>query len=428
MAVMSLHRKLFFLLVFFLPTQLGFHFWPSWSSILGRHIDYLSPTVFFTDLLVFGMLIIWLLETKLYNSFVTYFRTMNFKSKVIVLCTGIFIWLNIVFAHNPSIAIIAWAKLFEYGVLCFYIYQQRITWKDAIVPLAIGTMGISIIGISQYMAQRSIGGVLWFVGERTFMADTPGIARVTLCHIFTSSCELHMRAYATFSHPNVLGGYLAIILPLLFLALMEKKYDRLMRGIYCTSLTLGIVALVVSFSRSAWLVSAFGFVSVYFLKQKSIGLRFPIILALSLIVLLGFLVAPIQDESVVVRQKLNMAALSIWQQSPFVGIGLNNFLFGLSPTLRTGQVYILQPVHNIYLLTLAQIGIIGWGFVLGYLVLFMQSVRGYVRTVTPLHISLLSLLMLGLVDHYLFTLQQGQLLFSLIIAMCAVATRFHQKV
>src|SRR5438105_4334390 len=41
-----------FLLLFLLPTQLGKHFWPEFSFVQGLRIDYLSPTLYVTDMLV----------------------------------------------------------------------------------------------------------------------------------------------------------------------------------------------------------------------------------------------------------------------------------------------------------------------------------------------------------------------------------------
>ena len=33
---MGIHQRLFLLLLALLPTQLGWHFWPTWAYILGR--------------------------------------------------------------------------------------------------------------------------------------------------------------------------------------------------------------------------------------------------------------------------------------------------------------------------------------------------------------------------------------------------------
>lgn len=424
---MRFHRRLFFLLIIFLPTQLGFHFWPEWATILGRKIDYLSPTIYFTDIIIFSLLIFWLLENQRYRSIPNTLIITSFLHKCIFICTAIYILFNISFAHNANIAFIAWAKLLECILLGVYIYQQRITFLDIIKPLAIGTLIVSIVGISQYVLQRSIGGLLWFLGERAFVLDTPAIARVALCRLFNTSCELRLRAYSTFSHPNVFGGYLAITLPLLLLEVLKSIHATIKRNMYGSVYILGIVALVLSFSRSAWIVSAFGMMCIFFLRQKLFAVRLPLIFILCAAVLIGFFAAPIQDESFIVRQKLNFAAIEIWQRSPYVGAGLNNFLFGLSPTLQSHQVYILQPVHNIYLLVLSQMGIIGFGFILIYATIFLKSVRGLRFTVSPLYVSVVSLLLLGVVDHYLFTLQQGQLLFSMMTGMGAVALKFPQK-
>ena len=57
-----IHRIFFFLLIVFLPTQLGLHFWPEWSYVLGRRIDFLSSTLFITDILLVGTVMFWLLE------------------------------------------------------------------------------------------------------------------------------------------------------------------------------------------------------------------------------------------------------------------------------------------------------------------------------------------------------------------------------
>src|SRR5579872_3631132 len=40
----------YLLTLLFLPTQLGKHFWPDFTVVEGFRIDYLSPTLYFTDL------------------------------------------------------------------------------------------------------------------------------------------------------------------------------------------------------------------------------------------------------------------------------------------------------------------------------------------------------------------------------------------
>src|SRR3989344_9415701 len=55
------HFSLFFyLLILFLPTQLGRHFWPNFSFVSGIRIDYLSPTLYATDIFILLIFVFWL--------------------------------------------------------------------------------------------------------------------------------------------------------------------------------------------------------------------------------------------------------------------------------------------------------------------------------------------------------------------------------
>lgn len=53
-----LEKVLCFLFIFFIPTQLGKHFWPEWSYVMGIRVDYLSPTLYFLDLIWLGFFVI----------------------------------------------------------------------------------------------------------------------------------------------------------------------------------------------------------------------------------------------------------------------------------------------------------------------------------------------------------------------------------
>lgn len=125
------------------------------------------------------------------------------------------------------------------------------------------------------------------------------------------------------------------------------------------------------------------------------------------------------DESLVVREQLNAAAAKLWSQSPIFGIGFGNFLVELPQVLPSRSVYFLQPVHNIYLLILSETGIIG---LILFLWLIWKSIGKAISKnernhFITYHLSLITLLLLGLVDHYPLTLQQGQLLLSFLLSL-----------
>ena len=136
------------------------------------------------------------------------------------------------------------------------------------------------------------------------------------------------------------------------------------------------------------------------------------------------------EESWVVRSELNAAAIKIWQQFLIFGVGLGNFLTELPKTLPSREIYFLQPVHNIYLLLLAETGIIGlvlflwlvW-IVLRRAISNKQKERGKAALLLAYLLSLIAYLLLGFVDHYPLTLQQGQLLLTLFLGINAYNER-----
>lgn len=377
---MKWHQRLFALLIILLPTQLGYHFWPEWAMVLGRRIDYLSPTIYLTDIIILLLLSFWFFE-----------GVPRFKKSIIL--SGLFIGINIYFSVNQPAALYKWIKVLEFGLLGWYIVKTKPNFPFITFCLSVGILYSSLIAVGQFFFQHSLGGIFWLLGERTFTVDTPGIARVAL------SGQEFLRAYGTFPHPNVLGGFLAVTLPLLLQA--KKSLPRRQAGKwFYMSFGLGVIALILTFSRSAWFVGLVAMIVILTKRKKSL-------LFISVILVLIAIQINFKEESVVVREQLNNAALSLWQHSPLVGVGLGNFLVRLPEVLASRQIYFLQPVHNIYLLVLAETGIIGFIMVL----LLLR------HTIKKLQIPLIALLLLGFVDHYPLTLQQGQLLFTLVLAL-----------
>ncbi len=390
-----MHQLFFTLLLVLLPTQLGYHFWPQWAMVLGRRVDYLSPTFYLTDILIFLLLL---------------FKFPKLRITAATLGVLLCIAINIYFAASPWVAVYTWLKVLEYVLLGLYIVKAKPKFSSVVFYLSIGILYSSVIAISQFFLQRSVGGPLWFLGERTFALDTPGIARTSLW-----GREM-LRPYATFPHPNVLGGFLAITLPLIVTQFKKRKI------FYSTTLLLGVSALVLTFSRSAWIAAMFGILILSLTKKFFVPL-----LAFAAVIIF-FIVGSfgLQDESVVVRQQLNASATTMFGQSPIIGKGLGNFLVELPKSLSSREIYFLQPVHNIYLLLLSEIGIVGVGLI-GYLVFSLLNHESRIMNNEKnkkekfiIHYSLFIILLLGFVDHYFLTLQQGQLLLTILLA-CTIA-------
>jgi uncharacterized membrane protein YfbV (UPF0208 family) len=414
-----------------------------WSFVLGRRVDYLSPTVYGTDVLVGLLLVCWYLESLLSGVYVRKKR-INISPPVIRLWKYlvplfIFIGINIWFASNRPVAIYHWVKALEYALLGWYIVRTKPTYATITLGLSVGMLYSSGIAIAQFFLQRSVGGILWWVGERSFTPATPGIARLTWClGVFASGCRETVRVYGTFSHPNVLGGFIAVLLPLQLVYLRLGRYARTYirdRSVVSVSMLFGVAALVLTFSRSAWIVAGLGVVSVLVLEKmwRDEGLMvqraFWILMSVLAVglVCVGLVYHPsLTDPSVTMRADLAAAAIRLWLQSPWFGVGLGNYLVRLPDVSTARSMFFLQPVHNIYLLVFAETGLVGLvaflllignGIWRGIHSIWNRNKRDVASPTVMYTIPFIGLLMLGLVDHYPLSLQQGQLLFTLFAAL-----------
>jgi hypothetical protein len=380
-----MHRFFFYLLILFLPTQLGYHFWPQWSLVLGRRVDYLSPTIFLTD--IFAVLTV-----------ISYgIQKINISKKLLLPILGLAAF-NITFAAQPLVAIVGWLKIIEFLFLFLYIKQTRPPPGRIFFFLSLVVLYSMLLGLTQTVKGGSIGGIFWLLGERSFSLSTPNIAKGVLC--FPSfSCIEYLRPYATFPHPNVFAGFLAFYI--LFAIHQNKKIF----------IILPIVLLILTLSRTAWfslgLVLLFRIVKITHWKLMVILL---ILFAISLLPL------PVSHhESIDVRVALNQSALNIIRQFPITGIGVKNFLVSLPDFLPLRTIYFLQPVHNIYLLLLSELGVLS--FVV--LLIFVFRCKMF-RTFRITSSFFLLFLLIGIFDHYPLTLQQGQLLLILALSYSTI--------
>ena len=379
---MRYQKYIFFLVLLFLPTQLGKHFWPNFSYVLGQRIDYLSPTVYLTDILI---AILFLSDFKKVYRF--------FKEHFIGLLgcwvTGLLLSFFWIFFQNQSIGLLfyKWLKLFEFLFFIFWI-KKNVKMEEILLPLSLGVLGESLLAWLEFLTQGSLG--FWILGERSFHISTPGIALANL------QGRLALRPYATFPHPNVLAGYTLVVLIFALFLREQSKFLRLL------TLILGTSVIFISFSRTVWTVWFLIIISWLWIRKKD--------LVLPSLFFLSF-----GNESVWRRLELTDAAFKIFKTSPIFGVGLGNFITQLPKFLVPKKLYFWQPVHNIFLLILAETGIIGiWFMVYGVWFIFRKL---WQEKNLALLYSFFAIILTGFFDHYWLTLQQTQLLLALIIGL-----------
>lgn len=183
------------------------------------------------------------------------------------------------------------------------------------------------------------------------------------------------RIQGSFGHPNQYGGFLATLLPLAVAMVVTRRVPLPLRWMGALGVTLGVPALVWSYSRGALAAIIVGPVIWLIIVRP----RFAILAGLFLAVLV-FLFAPsavrqrFQSTSggeVAIRSDIWAAAVDIYAQHPILGAGVNNFpvAYAKLPVvpanatqrrLLQGEELLVPPhAQNLYLNILAEEGLIG---------------------------------------------------------------------
>lgn len=134
------------------------------------------------------------------------------------------------------------------------------TWNiyhGCILPIVVIGLIESIMGIAQFFVKHSLqlGSLL----ESELNLDTPGVAKIVIDH------EKYLRAYGTFPHPNVLGGFLVFSLFATHYAFYLFHGEQ-KKWLWRSVLFIQYGALVLTFSKSAWL-GLIGAYAVFFLQK-----------------------------------------------------------------------------------------------------------------------------------------------------------------
>lgn len=401
-------------LIFFLPSQLGYHFWPSFSVLSGLRVDYLSPTLYFNDLFLLSLclfLLPQLLKDVQHNR-----QGFFIGSLLLYLILGSLISVS---PFNSLYGLLRWVGygIVAYATARFVKEGRQLFW--IVVVIGIAVLYTSILALLQFSEQHSLGGLLYYLGERSFSGGTPGIANASL------QGTLVLRPYATFPHPNVLAGFL-LISSIIIIACRSFFIMLRQQIIWGSVLFLGVGALFLTLSRSA--LVAIVVVALLWILHRGENTLVKIRQGLVLVILGGLLFLPLiprfqtltlSDESVALRLLLFKESWALFLSSPLFGIGIKNFLPVLSQEHSLfSQFSTLQPVHNVFMHVLVEGGLLIFFWALPFCLALFQNIQQSTPSSRVMKYSLLlAVLLIGAVDHYFYTLHQGQLLLAIVLGL-----------
>jgi len=442
-----LEKIFFYLLVFCLPLQTRKVFY-QWGDGFN---EWSSAYLYLTDLLLILIFLFWAWRKRkeIFFKEGVAFRPAWFAQKtkktgfwlVVFLIIGL---ISLVQAKNIQLGFYSWFKLLEMAGLFFYLkynFKPLFNFKRLAQVLVASGFWQALIGLAQYFNQKSLG--LWYFKESSLNPEIAGVAKIVVDEV------AFIRAYGALPHPNLLAAFLFLsIFFFYFLWLKEDSFfikdcfGMTVFGILLAAFWLTFSRLIIAvFILASLLFFVWNYLKKPRLRKRTTGL---LILFIVFCSLFTFLLWPeistrfsisLTEQAVGLRAFYNQNALSIIGEHPWLGVGLGNFVWGIRETLYLLAGWLHQPVHNIYLLMASETGLIGLIVFLFFVFQLLRTGRKRTRlsrnfssgplrsfqslATTCLLFVLCSFLFIGLFDHFFWTLQQGQLIFWLILGLMA---------
>jgi len=424
----------FYLFLFLLPwqTRLIWHdaFLNHYVWEYGRFSLYGSELVLWFVLLLF---MVWLFKNYRFTQFDLGRIWQRLKNPLVLshwllVIFLLFAGLSIFWSIDPGLAYYQWFRLLEGAalfslVLLFHFSLKRI----ALVWVATAAVQ-GVFAIEQFFTQ--------YIFANKWLGLAEHFSTLAGSIILQTDTERWLRAYGSLPHPNILAGFLVLALIFLFYLVITAQ-TRFERFFVLFSLVLILPALFFTFSRSAWI--AFILSLVFFggwlwrrrdYQSLKIFSKFLLITVLIITILMVMFFEPVKTRivgeqdlevaSIYLRMEFNKQAWEIIQQRPWLGVGTGNYTLGVYDFVnKTWPGYYYQPVHNLFLLIGAELGLVALLIFLAALILLLYLSIRRLDSLAGLttFLALLSVLVISLFDHYFWTLYFGLIIFWLVLAL-----------
>ena len=247
--------------------------------------------------------------------------------------------------------------------LMFYFYLSR-NLRPAHLPWLVAAICFAIVGEAGFGAYQHFTGKL--VG---FALDKGAGSASNLSYQYSiPGLGSTNRATGTLYDSHAFGNYMGMLLPFPYILFMTPWMRPFLRWFFALVTTLGGLALVLSYSRSAWVATAIalviGTVLAVIMWREATGIVVASVVAFFAIGTSPWTVKYIYDRfanspigTLTSRFKQYKVAFTIWQRFPFFGTGPNNYLNALK---RYDYLWLKElPVHDVMLQILAENGLFG---------------------------------------------------------------------
>lgn len=424
MFLSRLHDYLLLTLLFLLPWQTRLIYQ---SNYIGDNFfEYNSLSLYGIEILA-GIIVLLSIIQKLKDSeFKKNIMKVGIKIKSIILFFVLFVIFGyLIFSSNREITWQYLTWLIYAFCLFTIILESKLETKKIVTAIWSGGLVQALMAIWQFYSQQIFANK-WL----GMAAQNPQSVGVSVIEVFG---ERWLRAYGSFGWPNSLGIYLAAVFVIgLILICHSRKSgnligdkDTCLHGNY-RALLIGqliiLTGLFFTFARGAWLglfiVMTVILYRTYKVKEVKFHFLAYTVLVIILISVYSNLVFArfnyenrLEKQSISERSSQFVDFINVFVKYPIFGTGPGAYttaLHQIHPDYTTHQ---LKPVHNVYLLFLAEWGMVG-------LLLLFSFCYFFIKKMGIIFLPLLAVVMVaGLFDHWPLSMFTGLMFTGVIVGL-----------
>lgn len=418
-----LTRALFFLLIVFIPSNLFWVITERSAFVSGLRVDYLIPKLYFSIVLALLIIVVQLIaaiKKSGLRSLIKAARATFSSHKWAWLLLSIF-FVRQFFTASPLVSIWFLIQLLIVTALGWVLYQQRWLLEGMFFCWAVFTSLVVQTGLAIYQFAFQQPLLPYYIFGESRFEPYFRMSR----HQFNGQEKI--LAYGSTPHPNVLAGVGVIFFIILCQQLWNKHQQKiwgLWKPLAMVSSGLLAVAIIIYTTQSLSALLSLVFAGVFIVLKSTFSklnnLRVTsnfllIIVMMIMVVVPVFLSSQAQQQpnnpSIVRREQLNLTAMDIFKKHWPTGVGLGQFTVFLEEFAPSKEIVrFVQPAHHVGLLWLAETGVLG----------IMLMIAGYKKLASEQKLKLIQwLLILSPIlalDHYLYTIQIGQLILVLLFS------------
>lgn len=418
------------LFIFLLPWQTRYIF-AEYGPAFPLYGD---ASLYATDILfiiIFALYIIWMMQNKRWLAMKNHSHKISGAFELLLAWAAI----SVLWSAQPMVSALVWLRLLQTSLLILMLATGPVKRHDVVVALVSSGVVQGLLALAQFFTQ-SVFANTWL-----------GMAAQSASRLGASVIEQGefrwLRAYGSLPHPNILGGWLVgASLSAIYLYLAEYRNKYWSAVVSLAAFMIIFAGLLVTFSRSAWmgfvagsLILLAAFISTEEKSIKSVLLSFAKLTCSAALVLFAFngifgnlwLSRVTSQDRLTTQSAMERKDLMDQAQTVIANHGMKGAGIGAYPgaimELNTNQPsYAYQPVHNVWLLLYAELGLAGLALLILWMscwYVFLKSLfsRKFLREKALPFAFIFAAGLMAYFDHFWWTLPVGLMAFAIPVGL-----------